>query len=93
MEKGVPQQEEINMAVAEQMGHDHQGKEMFRWDYTANKINPDELWDDIPIILDEIRKEKEEKFTFSVDSQDVQKKGVYVPRYYWQNKMIEMGLG
>ena len=76
------------MAVAEQMGHDHQGKEMFRWDYTTNKINPDELWDDIPIILDEIRKEKEEKFTFRVDSQEVQKKGVYVPRYYWQTKPL-----
>ena len=90
LEKGVPQQEEINMAVAEQMGHDHQGKEMFRWDYTTNKIKSDELWDDIPIILDEIKKEKEEKFTFSVNSQEVQKKGVYVPRYYWQNKMIEI---
>ena len=78
------------MAVAEQMGHDHQGKEMFRWDYTTNKINPEELWDDIPLILEEIRTNSANKYSFSVSSDEVKKKGVYVPRYYWQNKMIEI---
>ena len=90
LQKGVPQQKQINMAVAEQMGHDHQGKEMFRWDYSTNKINPKELWDDIPLILEEIRANSANKYSFSVSSDEVKKKGVYVPRYYWQNKMIEI---
>lgn len=90
LQKGRPQQEVINMAVAEQMGHDHQGKEMFRWNNETKKIDTTNLWDDIPLILNEINNKQLSKYCFSVKNSIVEKKGVYVPRYYWQNKMQEI---
>lgn len=90
LQKGRPQQNMINMAVAEQMGHDHQGKEMFRWNSITKKVDTSNLWDDIPIILNEIQNDRLDKYCFSVEKQIVEKKGVYVPRYYWQNKMQEI---
>lgn len=90
LQKGRPQQNIINMAVAEQMGHDHQGKEMFRWNSVTKKVDTSNLWDDIPLILSEIQNDRLNKYCFSVDKQIVEQKGVYVPRYYWQNKMQEI---
>ena len=90
LQKGQPQQEVINMAVAEQMGHDHQGKEMFRWNNKTKKIDTTNLWDDIPLILNEINSKQLNKYCFSVNNSIVENKGVYVPRYYWQNKMQEI---
>jgi len=90
LQKNRPQQDMINMAVAEQMGHDHQGKEMFRWNSETKKIDTTKLWDDIPLILNELKDNRFDKYCFSVDNQIVEKKGVYVPRYYWQNKMQEI---
>lgn len=90
LQKGRPQQNEINMAVAEQMGHDHQGKEMFRWDSKTKKIDTSKPWDDIPLILEEFWKNKFNKYCFKVDKKIVGQKEVYVPRYYWKNKMEEI---
>lgn len=90
LQKGRQQQDMINMAVAEQMGHDHQGKEMFRWNSETKKVDTTKLWDDIPLILDEIKNNRLDKYCFSVDKQTVELKGVYVPRYYWQNKMQDI---
>lgn len=53
VEKNCPQQEKILMCVAEEMGHDHQGKEIFRWDY-AKKSSTKDNWDDIPVIVNEL---------------------------------------
>lgn len=87
LQKGKPQQNMINMAVAEQMGHDHQGKEMFRWNNITKKVDTTDLWDDIPLILNEIRNNQLNKYCFSIDNKIVEEKGVFVPRYFWQNKM------
>lgn len=57
LEKNVPQQSKILMCVAEEMGHDHQGKEIFRWDYNKHK-STDELWDDTKNIRNEIQELK-----------------------------------
>lgn len=89
IQKGRPQQDFINMAVAEQIGHDHQGKEMYRWDYQTNKVDRSALWDDIPNILDEA-KAGFSKYCFSVKSEDVRGKDILVPRYYWENKIVEI---
>ena len=90
LRKGEKQQEQINMAVAEQMGHDHLGKEMFRWDYNSNSIDYSSLWDDLPLILEEKRQNNFSKYCFSVPSNNVALKGIYVPRYYWQSKMNDV---
>jgi len=90
LEKGKPQQEIINMAVAEEMGHDHQGKEIYRWDYTKSSVDKLMLWDDIAIIIDSIREKKESKYIFEVKSSDIFDKWIFVPRYYWQTKLEEI---
>lgn len=87
IEKNRPQQDKINMAVIEQMGHDHQGKEIFRWDNKLKKIDKTKLWDDVPLVLNEIDT-KFKKYCFLTNSK--QCKTIYVPRYYWQNKLKEI---
>lgn len=57
IEKNIPQQEKIMMCVAEEIGHDHQGKEIYRWDYDTHE-STNEIWDDTPLIIDEINKLK-----------------------------------
>lgn len=90
LEKNVKQKSYINMAVAEEMGHDHQGKEIYRWNPITKEINKSELWDDIPLILEEVRKNKMAKYTFDVSSEKAKVTGVYVPRYYWQTRDKEI---
>lgn len=92
LEKGKQQQTTINMAVAEEMGHDHQGKELYRWDYSTNSIDKNNVWDDIPLILDEIKGKREEKYTFHVSANVVREKGIYVPRYYWNTRIEEVNI-
>lgn len=90
LEKNKPQQEIINMAVAEEMGHDHQGKSIYRWDYKNSKVNKKEIWDDIEVIIKEIKDKKNQKYTFKVDQEIIKEKEIYVPRYYWQSKQKEI---
>jgi type I restriction enzyme M protein len=90
LEKNKKQQDEINMAVAEQMGHNHQGKEIYRWDYKKKRINKDDLWDDITLILKEVRDNKFKKYCFRVKNFECTRQNVFVPRYYWQNKILEI---
>ncbi len=90
LEKNKPQKNNINMAVAEEMGHNHQGKEIYRWDYKTKSINRNALWDDIPCILKEIKQNKFSKYCFKITANDCIKKGILVPRYYWENKFDEI---
>jgi type I restriction enzyme M protein len=87
LEKNIPQQKFITMAVAEEIGHNHQGKEIYRWDYKNNKANKEELWDDVPLILEEIKSDNFKKYCFKVEFAICNDKNVFVPRYYWQNKL------
>jgi type I restriction enzyme M protein len=90
LEKNKLQQDEINMAVAEEIGHDHQGKEIYRWDYLKKEANKTLLWDDIPLIIEEVEKKKFSKYCFKVKSKSAITKNIFVPRYYWQNKLKEI---
>jgi type I restriction enzyme M protein len=90
LEKNVPQQDIINMAVAEEIGHDHQGKEIFRWDFHKKEADKEQLWDDIPLIIEEFEKKRYEKYCFTVKSKSALSKNILVPRYYWQNKIKEI---
>jgi len=53
LEKGKPQQPEIVFAVAEEMGHNHQGKPIFRFDPKTQTFT-DALWDDLEKIREEL---------------------------------------
>lgn len=89
IEKGKPQQEYINMAVAEYIGHDHQGKPIYNSDKTIK--------DDTKQIIQEILERQENngelkskyvrQLTFKVQATDVRSKNILVPRFYWKTKL------
>lgn len=87
VQKGVDQQADVVMAVAEQMGHDHNGNPLFRFD-SSGQNTTEEIWDDLAAIRKELAAPYDEsnRYTFVVRSSDV-KDGVYVPRYYWRRTL------
>lgn len=89
LQKSKPQQDNINFAVAEEMGHDHQGKEIYRWNPVTQKVDREQLWDDIQIILEENRT-KRNKYIFTVKSNQVKDRKIFVPRYYWETRDKEV---
>ncbi len=90
IEKDKPQQPKINLAVIEEMGHDHQGKEIYRWNYETKKIDRDKIWDDVPLVIDELKNKTFDKYTFQVSKEKMFNTNIFVPRYYWQNKIKEI---
>ncbi len=90
LEKGKPQQSKIIMGVTEQIGHDHNGKPIYRYD-SEKKEFTDEIWDDSKIILEELDNPSSasNKNVFVVDKNDI-KHSVFVPRYYWKKKLEEI---
>ncbi len=89
LQKNVSQQKTINMAVAEEMGHDHQGKPIYRWDFYEKRLSS-EIWDDIALIIDEVKQGVYQKYTFQIPSSELERTKIYVPRYYWQEKDKEV---
>ncbi len=83
LEKGVPQQQQILMAVAEEMGHDHQGHPKYRIDPATNSVS-DDIWDDLQVIREDLKHpySAENRFTFHVNVNEI-RNHVFVPRYYW----------
>lgn len=89
IQKGVEQQEYINMAVAEYIGHNHQGKPIYNSDKTIK--------DDTPQIIREIIERMENngdlinnydrQLTFKVKAKDVYNNKILVPRFYWKGKL------
>lgn len=90
LEKGKKQQDKIVMGVAEQIGHDHNGKPIYRYD-EENHAFLDEIWDDSKIILHELDRptNPQNKNTFVVRMQDI-KNNVFVPRYYWKKRIEKL---
>jgi type I restriction enzyme M protein len=87
----MPQQEKINMGVAVEMGHDHNGKPMYRWDYKMQTINKKEIWDDIDLIINEIENQNIAKqYTFDVNGSVAFNQKVLVPRYFWNSREKEI---
>ena len=85
LQKNTPQQDNITMGIAEQIGHDHKGNSIYKFDEKAKAFTT-EVWDDIK----EIRKEltnKSQKYIFSVQSKIL--KDYLVPRYYWNTQIEE----
>lgn len=87
LQKGRPQEENIIMGVTEEIGHDHTGKPIFRYDEKSDEFSK-EAWDDTVTIRDELRDpgNTNNKNTFLVKASDI-KNNVYVPRYYWNQKL------
>ena len=87
LEKGVPQQKRIVFAVAEQMGHNHQGKPIYRYDEKTHRFT-NELWDDTEIIRKELDApdDPDNQYVFTLDANDIND-NLYVPRYYWGKQL------
>ena len=89
IQKGEKQQEYINMAVAEYIGHDHQGRAIYNVDKTIK--------DDTSQIIKEINERQKNKgklinkysrkLTFKIKAETVKEKNILVPRFYWQAKI------
>ena len=90
IEKNKPQESEVNMIVVEEMGHNHQGKDIFRWDPVLNRIDRNDIWDDIPLAINEIKSGEFSKYCFKVKFTECLEKKVFVPRYFWENKYLEI---
>ncbi len=90
LEKGKKQQREIIFAVAEEMGHNHQGKPIYRYD-EKNHIFTDEIWDDTKIIRQELDNPNNPKnrYVFTIDADKIVN-NIYVPRYYWDKKIKDL---
>ncbi len=87
LEKGKPQQNRIVFAVAEEMGHNHQGKPTYRYD-EKKEVFTTEIWDDTQTIRKELDNpdDPNNQNVFTLDVKDI-KNNIYVPRYYWDKKI------
>lgn len=93
LQKNTPQQKNINMAVAEYIGHDHNGNPIYKKD--ENGSSTSEVYDDANDIIEEIRhfnrgENFERNFTFQVDAEKVIDNDILVPRYYWGKKIADI---
>lgn len=84
MEKGKPQQEEITMSVCEEIGHDHNGQPIYRFDKNTGE-STNEIWDDSDNIIKELDNPSslDNDHVFQININDI-KGSLYVPRYYWK---------
>lgn len=94
IQKNTKQQKKINMAVAEYIGHDHNGKPLYKYD-EEKQVYTDEILDDTKEIIREILMKNDgadfkPKYTFEVDAEAIEKSGILVPRYYWNSKKEEI---
>lgn len=76
LKKGIPQQDRIIMATPKEVGHDHNGKPLYRY-------GTDILWDDLAEVLEELDKpdDPQNKHVFSVHLSEFDP-NILVPRYY-----------
>lgn len=93
IQKNKPQQPKIRMAVAEHIGHDHNGQPIYKTN--SNGIKTKEILDDTIEIISEIKKlntnqKFTSKYTFSIEANTVIKNDILVPRYYWSSKLAEI---
>ena len=89
LQKSAKQAERISLAVAEEMGHDHQGKEIYRWDPVVQSVDPRRLWDDIQLIMEE-RRTRQSKHVFTASAEGMKSRQIFVPRYYWETRDKEV---
>ena len=83
LEKNKIQSSVVNMAFAEEIGHNHQGKELLRQSELNSNHPIGSLWDDLEVISTELRNPADKSNHFTI-SQELSKMNtdVLVPRYY-----------
>lgn len=85
------QQGKITMAVIEGIGHDAQGRPLYRYDDNLQK-STNEIWDDTIAVREEMKRPSSirNKHVFTLRHNEIVDH-IYVPRYYWKTgiKKIE----
>lgn len=86
IQKHRQQQDKIYMGVVEEMGHNHQGRLIYRWNEETKKFT-NEIWDDTEIVSKEFKDpdNKNNKLVFAVSKDEIIN-DIYVPRYYWKKR-------
>ncbi len=86
-EKGMAQQQEIVFGVAEEMGHNHRGEVIYRYDSERQNFTR-VVWDDTEIIRKELDNPRDptNKYVFTVKAEEI-RNDMYVPRYYWKKRI------
>ena len=90
LEKKKEQRENIFMAVAEHVGHDKNGKEIYKNDHVLNKIIDDDLPEiayNFKLFLDG-KYEGNSKLGFVVKFSDIEN-NIYIPEAYWKKTNIQ----
>ncbi|APT90281.1 hypothetical protein CSPHI_03445 [Corynebacterium sphenisci DSM 44792] len=82
VQKGVKQQEFIKMVVAQEMGHDHLGRPIFRMGGPAGGQGAP-IWDDITDAADALEAGVHSDLVFEVSATELAREDIWVPRYYW----------
>ena len=87
LEKKTKQQDRITMAVIEGIGHDAQGRPLYRYDYDLHK-STSEIWDDTVVVRKEMKRPRSihNKYVFTLRHDEIVDY-IYVPRYYWKTSM------
>lgn len=77
VEKGAEPSDPVIMATPEEMGHDHQGKSIYR-------AGTDEPWDDLPLVLQEFDQpsRSENTFVFTAPWDIIQQSDCWMPQYH-----------
>ena len=81
LEKNAPQQEKILGIVAEEMGHNHLGKPIYR--RPSGIDDSAQIWDDISEAYRALRDGTPSDLIFEIDADDALSNDIWVPRYYW----------
>lgn len=97
VQKNKPQQKKIRMAVAEFIGHDHNGKPIYKPNSENGNNYIKQVYDDTIEIIEEIKYINKNgnlpdnaKYTFEKEADIVIKNDILVPRYYWSSKQSEI---
>ena len=87
LEKKTKQQDRITMAVIEGIGHDAQGRPLYRYDYDLHR-STSEIWDDTVVVRKEMKRPRSihNKHVFTLRHDEIVDH-IYVPRYYWKTSM------
>lgn len=88
IQKGRPQSPNVVMAAPEEMGHDHQGRPLFR-------PHSDDPWDDLAVVMNELDAPNAEsnRFTFLVPWSRIETSGNFIPTFYQGNTVMPMPQG
>ncbi|MDK8768163.1 N-6 DNA methylase [Corynebacterium freneyi] len=82
VKKGQRQQRNIKMIVANEMGHDHLGRPVYRIDPETGRLT-DEIWDDLTEAAHALEVGTSSPYVFEAAAEEVINNDIWVPRYYW----------